>query len=224
MRMAGSLFVTLLASLAPVVAAADQAPAKAPAAPPSAPLQLTTTTLDVSKPLPTALKVKGKRTIAVYQWAAPTGGDGYLVLSSTETKGKRGPGRDLFVQIYGGKKPREVRLVKDGQASCALDLTASFVAGSVAVMDVDADGTPEVSVAYDLGCDATERPTPRKLILVEGATKHAMRGAGMGKDPDGKPLGGEVAADGFKKEAALLGWATDRWKTLLAVAPRAVDE
>jgi len=51
-----------------------------------------------------------------------------------------------------------------------------------------------VAFAYDIGCDATERPTPLKLIILEGAAKFALRGNGRGKTLDGAPAGGFFGA------------------------------
>lgn len=182
------------------------------------------TKLDRTQPLPGNLKAKGKQVIDTYAWKAPDGTASYLVLSSTPTKSKAGPGRDLFAQIFGGKKLRETRLVKDAVTGCKLDVVASFVADSVMITDVDADGTPEVSFAYDVNCSATFDPGPRKWILIEGATKHALRGVGLGGDPDGPRTGGEFKPEGFAGQPELRTWAEARWKALLPVAPRAVDD
>lgn len=182
--------------------------------------------LTASKVEPTALPkkvvAKGKRVVQAWTWTAKDG-PGYLVLSATQKDSKRGPGRQLFAQLYGGKGPAELRVVRDAVENCQLDLVVSFVTGSVSVTDVDADGTPEVAFAYDLDCDAKADGTPRKLIVLEGKDKHALRGTSRGTDPDDKPVGGEFKAEGFKGAPALATWAEKRWKELLAVEATAVD-
>jgi len=178
--------------------------------------------LDATKPLPAKLRVKGKRIVQSWRWKASDGIANYVVLSTTSTTTKRGESRVVFAQIFTGAKLVELRLIKDAVENCQLDLTASFVAGSLTITDEDADGTPEIAFAYDLDCDATAKPTPRKLIVVEGAAKHALRGRAIGADPDGKVLGGDFKAD-FQNAPKLQQWAEARWKTLLTVQPVDVD-
>ena len=177
--------------------------------------------LDAVRP-PVKLPVKGKRLVQLWRWKAADGAASYVALSSTSSTSKQGQSRALFAQIFTGPKLAELRLIKDGVDNCKLDLTASFVAGLLTVTDEDADQAPEIAFAYDLDCDATAKPTPRKLIVVEGAAKHALRGRAIGADPDGKPLGGDYKAD-FQNAPKLQQWAEARWKKLLTVAPVDVD-
>lgn len=172
--------------------------------------------------LPKGVVAKGKRVVQAWTWTAKTG-PGYLVLSTTQKDSKRGPGRQIFAQLYAGKPLGELRLVRDAVENCQLDLVVSFVTGSVTVSDLDGDGTPEVAFAYDLDCDAKADGSPRKLIVLEGKDKHALRGTSRGLDPDDKPVGGEYKMEGFKGAPALSAWAEKRWKELLAVEPTAVD-
>ena len=176
--------------------------------------------LDASAP-PVKLAVKGKRLVQLWQWKGADGLPSYLALSSTSST-TQGESRELYAQIFTGAQRRELRLVRDGITSCKLDLTASFVAGSVSITDEDADSTPEIAFAYDLDCDARAKATPRKLIVIEGADKHALRGTARGEDDDGKPIGGDFKAD-FKNAPKLQPWAEARWKALLAVPPINVD-
>ncbi|MFN0250683.1 MAG: M949_RS01915 family surface polysaccharide biosynthesis protein [Kofleriaceae bacterium] len=171
--------------------------------------------------LPAEVTGKGKRIVQAWTWTAKSGA-GHLVLSTTQKDTKRGTGRQLFAQLY-GPSAKELRLVRDAVANCQLDLVVSFVTDSVSVTDVDADGTPEVAFAYDLDCDARANGSPRKLIVLEGKDKHAVRGTTRGVDPDDKPVGGEFKLDGFKGAPALATWAEARWKELLAVESVAVD-
>ncbi|MDX2092037.1 MAG: hypothetical protein SFX73_29505 [Kofleriaceae bacterium] len=173
--------------------------------------------------LPAGIKPSGKRVIAVWSYTGPKNSQGHLVLSSTTSSSKAGETRKLFAQLYTGAKPKQVRQVQDAVTNCKLDMTASFVDGSIAFDDVDGDDKVEASFAYDLGCDATERPTPRKLLVLEGAAKHIIRGNGRGKDLDGNPTGGDYKSEGFKGEDALATWANGRWAELLDTAAVNVD-
>lgn len=171
--------------------------------------------------LPKKITAKGKRIVQAWTWNAKSGA-GYLVLSTTQNDTKRGTGRQLFAQLY-GPTLQELRLVRDAVENCQLDLVAAFVTDSVSVTDVDADQIPEVAFAYDLDCDAKADGSPRKLIVLEGKDKYAVRGTSRGVDPDDKPVGGEFKRDAFKGAASLASWAEARWKELLAVEPVAVD-
>lgn len=173
--------------------------------------------LDPAKPLPAGVKAKGTQVREAWTWTNPDGAPGYLVLSVTSNT--RTVSRQLYAQVYGGKQPREIRLVKDGLSNCKLDLVANFLAGSVSIDDIDGDGTPEIAFAYDVVCSATADPVPRKLIILEGGAKYALRGRGMGKDPDDKVIGGDYKADAFKGAEAIGTWAEARWKELLAHEP-----
>ena len=178
--------------------------------------------LDASATLPAGIAAKGKRVVQAWTWTDKNG-PGHLVLSTTQRDSKKGTGRQLFAQVYAGAKPRQTRLVRDAVENCQLDLVASFVTGSVAVSDIDGDGTAEVSFAYDLDCDAKADGSPRKLIILEGTAKHALRGTSRGTDPDDKPIGGEYKADPFKGQEALGTWAETRWNELLSSEPVGVD-
>jgi len=184
---------------------------------------ITSERLAPEQPLPAPIKAKGKRVIGAWKFAGPGMTAGHLVLSSTSRTGKAGETRQLFAQLYTGAKPKQVRLVQDGVTNCKLDMSASFVQSSVSFEDIDGDSVVEVGFAYDLGCDATERPTPRKLLVLEGTAKHVLRGNGRGKDLDDKPIGGDYKADAFKDEGAIATWAEARWNELLATPAVNVD-
>ena len=179
--------------------------------------------LAADAPVPSQLKPKGKRLIATWKFSGADKVPGYLVLSSTTRTTKAGENRQLFAQLYAGAKPAQIRIIQDGVTNCQLDMTSSFVQGAVTFTDIDGDGKVEVAFAYDLGCDATERPTPRKLLVLEGTAKHALRGNGLGKDLDDKPTGGDYKAEGFKGEDALAKWAKARWTELLATPATNID-
>lgn len=210
------------ATLLTLVLSATVAQAKRMPEPPP----VTSVQLDATAPLPAGIKAKGKRVIAAWKVTGPGAKVGYLVLSSTETTSRKsiGPGRKLYAQLYAGAKPKQVRLVQDGFDGCNVALRAAFVAGSTSFEDLDGDGIPEVAFAYDLACDMGEGATTRKLLILEGPAKYALRGQSLGRDPvTGTAGDGAYKAEGMANEGAISAWAEARWDTLLATAPLAVD-
>ncbi|WP_459645854.1 M949_RS01915 family surface polysaccharide biosynthesis protein [Kineococcus sp. NUM-3379] len=102
-------------------------------------------------------------------------GENVVVLTRTEVPG----GVDLtadHVVLAPGAAPRLLRRVTDGVAGCGAGVTAGFVPASLQVADADGDGTGEVTFAYLTACRGDVSPGVLKLLLLEGAEKHAVRG------------------------------------------------
>jgi hypothetical protein len=200
------LRTSLLAALA-VTSLATQA---ATAAPPEA------RQLDAAAPLPKGIKPAGATVEQVWTWTERDPAvTGYAVFSSSErheADGQHLIDRRLFVQLYQVKRgaAKQLRLIKDGIVGCAWDATAVFLDGSVTVTDQDGDGKAELTFAYDTLCTNDLTPATRKLLVLEGTAKHALRGRAMVADD-----GGDYKADPFRKEAALKAHAEARWKALL---------
>lgn len=219
--MRSSAGMRLAVTLLPLLLTTSGVHAKRMPAPPA----VASSQLDATA-LPAGIKAKGTRVIAAWRFTGPDGKVGHLVLSSTETKDKVsiGPGRKLYAQLYSGTRPKQVRLVQDGFAGCNVALRAAFVPGSTSFDDLDGDGVVEAAFAYDLACDMGEEPTTRKLLILEGPAKYALRGQSRGQDPaTGAAGGGTYKAEGLGKQGAIAAWAEARWDTLLATAPLAVD-
>ncbi len=177
-----------------------------------------------ARALPPGIKPKGKRLIAAWRFTGPDAKVGHLVLSSTETTSKAsiGPGRRLYAQLYRGTK--QIRLVQDGMDGCNLETRVAFVPDSVSFEDVDGDKLVEVAFAYDVACDMDNETKTRKLLVLEGPAKYALRGESRGKDmATGAATGGGYKAEGFGAQGAISAWAEARWDTLLATAPVTVD-
>lgn len=171
-------------------------------------------------PLPKGVKAKGATVEQVWSW---TENDllakGYAVFSSTEKKkDDHLVERKIYVQIYSGKpgKLKQTRLVQDHVLACEFDVTAKFVDGSVTITDEDGDGKWEIAFAYDLACRSDVSPATRKLLVIEGGAKHALRGTERVDVGNGEKVGGEYKADGFAKEAAVKAYAVAQWAALLA--------
>ena len=68
---------------------------------------------------------------------------------------------------------------------------------------------------YDVTCTSDVSPATRKLLVLEGKDKHALRGTSRIDAGGGDVLGGDYKADGFKKAPAIKAMAEQRWKDLL---------
>jgi hypothetical protein len=170
--------------------------------------------VDAKQALPRGVKAKGKTVEQVWTWQdGDLQTDGLAVFSSTDVKN----GRKIFVQLYRGKggKLKEVRLVQDSVTCTDGDMTAAFVDGSATVTDEDTDEVSELTFAYDLNCTTDVSPATRKLILLEGKDKHALRGTSQVDIGNNEKVGGEFKADPFKRAPELKAYAEARWKELL---------
>jgi hypothetical protein len=174
--------------------------------------------LSAGEKLPASIKVQGKQRLQVWTWNEYPDVTGYAVFSQTETaNGDHVTGRELFVQLYTGKgdAQKQVRLVRDGVRDCELDVVAQFVDDSIQVTDMDRDYKVELSFAYDLACKGDISPNVRKLLVLEGKDKHALRGTSrlaFGNQVEG----GTYKLDGFKNQRVLKEYAEKQWKELLA--------
>jgi hypothetical protein len=169
--------------------------------------------------LPRTIKVKGTQVLQVWTWDEyDLINTGYAVFSQTDTmKGGRLTGRKIYVQLYSGKgdKQKELRMIQDGVTNCELDVGVGFIDGSVSVTDEDTDGKNELTFAYDVTCTGDVSPATRKLLMLEGKDKHALRGTSRVDAGGGETVGGDYKADGFKKAPLLKELAERRWKDLL---------
>ncbi len=66
--------------------------------------------------------------------------------------------------------------VQDFERDCPFDLYAGLLPGSLALTDLDRDGTAETSFLYKLTCRSDVSPSVLKLIMHEGDKKLALRG------------------------------------------------
>ena len=174
--------------------------------------------LPATTKLAKAIKVKGNQILQIWTWQEfDLIKTGYAVFSQTETmKAGRVTGRKIFVQLFTGKgdAQKELRMINDGVTACEFDVVGRFIDGSVSVTDEDADGVNELTFAYDVDCVSDVSPVTRKLLVLEGKDKHALRGHSQ-VDPGDGNVGGDCKPDGFKKAPLLKALAEQRWKDLL---------
>jgi len=166
--------------------------------------------------LPAKVKAKGKTVLEVWTWKDGDGSDAAAVFSATDSRDAELASRELFVQYFRGKRGKlsQQRLIRDWFRDCEFDLIVEVVAKSVAITDEDHDGVSELSFAYDLACTSDVSPMTRKLMVLEGKDKHALRGTSRVDDGSG-PAGGEYQADPFRGAPELKALAERRWKELL---------
>jgi hypothetical protein len=141
----------------------------------------------------------------------------FAVFSSRSVEKTRS--KYLQVDIYAlGKngKYRVIRSVKDKVEQCDMgDLGVEFLLPTIAVTDSDADGIAELTFAYTLSCASDISAQPMKLVVIEGADKHILRGKTRVRTSETDVEGGEFNAEGFKDADKLLAAATATWTTAI---------
>lgn len=177
---------------------------------------------DSSGKLPAGVK---KVSGTVERWVSwqDSRGDNVAIFSQ-ETKekarkdGERLLSKSLYVTVFSGKdgKMKRVREVRELANACLFDLTNEVRETSVGVTDLDADGIGELTFVYVTGCRSDVSPQAMKLLVLEGADKHILRGSTQVNTGPEK-VGGEFKADfGKKAPATFLDHATKVWAKFVA--------
>lgn len=99
-----------------------------------------------------------------------------VVLRATETRTGVGLRAEQLVDDDDAASRRVLREVRDDVSDCEVDVTAEFLAESLAVHDDDGDGTGEVVFAYRLACRGDVSAAEQKLLVLEDGDKHILRG------------------------------------------------
>jgi len=177
---------------------------------------------DSSGTLPSGVKkVSGQ----VERWVSWQDGRGdNVAVFSQDTKekarkdGERLVSKALYITIFSGKdgKLKKVREVKELANACLFDLTNEVRETSVGVTDLDSDGIGELTFVYVTGCRSDVSPQGMKLLVLEGADKHILRGSTQVNTGPEK-VGGEFKAEfGKKAPAAFLDHASKVWAKFVA--------
>lgn len=172
---------------------------------------------DSSGTLPAGIKkVSGK----VERWVSwqDSRGDNVAIFSqATKEKarkdGERLLSKSLHVTVFSGKDGRmkRVREVRELANACLFDLTNEVRETSVGVTDLDGDGIGELTFVYVTGCRSDVSPLSMKLLVLEGADKHILRGTTQVNTGPEK-VGGEFKAEfGKKAPPAFLDHASKVW-------------
>lgn len=85
----------------------------------------------------------------------------------------------LFTKAPGAKQFTKSWRIYDYVECFGVDWFAGFVPKATTVTDIDSDGLTEVNVPYALICRGDVSPGTMKMIMYEGRTKYALRGATM---------------------------------------------
>lgn len=111
-------------------------------------------------------------------------GENLLILTRTNDVPSRNPevdGRDAETYAYHyvrrGTGYELLWRTTDFIRECQEDLTLEVSPETIAITDLDADGTAETTFMYILACRGGLDPCAMKLIMHEGATKYAIRGS-----------------------------------------------
>jgi hypothetical protein len=107
---------------------------------------------------------------------------------------------------------KETWKIKEFVNDCEFDLTAEFINNAIQISDENENGIAEVWTMYKTACRSDVSPCALKLIMYEGALKHAMRGS-MRIDAFDEPIGGEYKFDEAFKAAnpAVKEFAKKMW-------------
>lgn len=104
----------------------------------------------------------------------------FLVLAEKPVKSANGRLEhiDLSANLYAksGQQWKSEWAINDFADCPGADSTASFFPDATAITDIDNDGKPEVTVAYQLSCGGGADPSAVKVILRQSETKFAIRG------------------------------------------------
>lgn len=76
-----------------------------------------------------------------------------------------------------GEDARRLRELDDAAERCPAPSPTTFVKGSLAVTDLDHDGTGEVWLAWIVGCGTDEEPLVAKQLVLEDKERYVIRGA-----------------------------------------------
>lgn len=126
-------------------------------------------------------------------------GEQILVLSEKQTKSANGrvERTDLNASLYSkiGNHWKSDWMVNDFVDCPGLDSKAAFFTDATTITDIDKDGKPEVTLAYQLFCGGGVEPSTIKVILRQGETKLAIRGESLIRLPGQAPIGGNRTPD-----------------------------
>lgn len=114
----------------------------------------------------------------------------------------------LFTEQPDAGGAQQLWRIQDFVEDCPVDVTAAFADPPVQVSDADADGVPEIWVAYRTACRGDVSPSTLKLIGYEGTQKYALRGRSrvqLGESSEGGDSEADAALAGQPKLLAQAG-------------------
>lgn len=117
----------------------------------------------------------------------------------------------MFEDLPGDQGARQRWRIQDLVDECPADLTAEFTEPALRVSDADADGEPEIWVAYRIACRGDVSPSNLKIIGYEGTQKYALRGRSrisLGESQEG---GDAIPDAALAKAPELLALASSFW-------------
>lgn len=167
--------------------------------------------------LPRSIVYKNKFDTAV-TWR-DSSGEHYVVRSKSDADINEKWGRrtaQLFAYHYLLSTDSTILIWKmqDGIIDCEVDFHASFIPGSFSVTDLDKNTIPEIWLMYSQSCRGDISAAELKIIMYEGAIKHAMRGRMISQLSADEPGAGKYTFDNaFKKAKPVIKrYAMNLWE------------
>lgn len=143
----------------------------------------------------------------------------FLVLAENPVKSQTGHLEriNLSASLYTktGQQWKSAWSINDFGDCPGNDSKAAFLPEATTVTDIDNDGSPEFTVAYQLSCSGTADPATVRVILRQGETKFAIRGESQLRLPGKTAVGGTRTPDPLlqqPKNVAYLKHLESVWK------------
>ena len=159
-------------------------------------------------------KVEGK-VVASARFNDSRGGNFILISETEQQSGNDGSAsKNLYgYHFISGKESLMLWKINDYIRQCEVDVTLEYIENSLAITDLDNNGTGESTFLYKLSCKGDVSPDDMKLIMHEGEKKYAIRGT-MDLDVTGYGLekGFMKADDSFNSAPSVFkDYAIQRW-------------
>ncbi|MCU0333752.1 MAG: hypothetical protein MUF62_01740 [Chitinophagaceae bacterium] len=173
---------------------------------------------------PAAIPYKGQP-VALLTWQQPDGTHYLSLCSSSITEDEEGSRSQYLYALHAivsGDSVAVVWKMQDYVQDCPVDVVCRWVDISgkkttpsfVQLTDLDSDGEPEIWLLYRTACHGDVSPADQKLLMYDGAQKHALRGTTKLQVGSTLKMGGDYKADAamLAAPAALRARASQLWQ------------
>jgi len=123
--------------------------------------------------------------------------------------------KTLYVTTFHvvGDVYKEVLVIRELVNPCNLDIEARFLPGTATLTNLDDDGQAELTFGYQTRCAGDVSPSTKKVLMLEGKQRYALRGNSKITLPGGIVEGGDYKPDFKKAPAAFKEHAIRIWAT-----------
>jgi hypothetical protein len=105
----------------------------------------------------------------------------------------------------------EILVIREVVNPCNLDLEARFLDGSATLTNLDGDDEGELTFGYQVRCAGDVSPSTKKVLMLEGKKRYALRGNSVVDLGDGMLEGGDFKPDFRGAPAAFQKHAEQIW-------------